>query len=61
LIALLSFTACNKNGFDYNPQEAANAKFEAEFAKTFGKIDKRQTWGFDESIKVFDFTKATTR
>ena len=33
-IALLSFTACNKN--DYSPQEAANAKFEAEFAKTFG-------------------------
>jgi hypothetical protein len=62
LIALLSFTACNKNDFDYyNPQEAANAKFEAEFAKTFGKIDNTQTWGFDESIKVFDFTKATTR
>jgi hypothetical protein len=61
IIALLSFTACNKNDFDYSPQEAANAKFEAEFAKTFGEIDKTQTWGFDESIKVFDFTKATTR
>ena len=61
LIALLSFTACNKNDFDYNPQEAANAKFEAEFAKTFGEIDKTQTWGFDESIKVFDFTQTATR
>ena len=59
LIALLSFTACNKN--DYSPQEAANAKFEAEFAKTFGEIDKAQTWGFDESIKVFDFTQTVTR
>lgn len=61
LIALLSFTACNKNDFDYNPQEAANTKFEAEFAKTFGEIDKTQTWGFDESIKVFDFTQTVTR
>lgn len=59
LITLLSFTACNKN--DYSPQEAANAKFEAEFAKTFGEIDKAQTWGFDESIKVFDFTQTVTR
>lgn len=61
LIALLSFTACNKNDFDYNPQEAVTAKFEAEFAKTFGEIDNTQTWGFDESIKVFDFTQTATR
>ena len=57
----LSFIACNKNDFSYNPQEAANAKFETEFANTFGEIDQTQTWGFDESIKVFDFTQASTR
>ena len=57
----LSFIACNKNDISYNPQDAANAKFEAEFVKTFGKIDQTHTWGFDESIKVFDFTQAFTR
>lgn len=60
LIVLLSFTACNKN--DYSPQEAANAKFKTEFVKAFGNIDKNQDWGFNESIKVFDYTnKAQTR
>lgn len=61
LIAMLSFAACSNNDFDFSPQEAANAKFEAEFVKTFGKIDKTQTWGFDESIKLFDFTQTATR
>lgn len=60
LIALLSFTACNKN--DYSPQEAANAKFKTEFVNAFGNINKNQDWGFNESIKVFDYTnKAQTR
>ena len=61
LIGLLTFIGCHKNDFEFNPQEAATAKFEAEFARTFGEIDKTQNWGFDESIKVFDFTQKTTR
>ena len=31
LIALLSFTACNKNDFDYSPQEAVTAKYNDVF------------------------------
>lgn len=61
LIALLSFTACDKDDFNYNPQKAANAKFEADFTKTFGEVDETNTWGFDESIKVFDYTQTITR
>lgn len=61
IITLLSFTACNHDIETYTPQEAVNAKFESEFVKTFGEIDKTQTWGFDESIKIFDFTQTVTR
>lgn len=50
LIALLSFTACNKNDFDYNPQEAVTAKYNDVFIKTFGTPAANHTWGFNATV-----------
>jgi len=50
LIALLSFTACNKNDFDYNPQEAVTAKYNDVFIKTFGTPAANHTWGFNTTV-----------
>ena len=50
LIALLSFTACNKNDFDYNPQEAVTAKYNDAFIKTFGTPAANHTWGFNAIV-----------
>ena len=50
LIALLSFTACNKNDFDYSPQEAVTAKYNDAFIKTFGTPAANHTWGFNAIV-----------
>lgn len=60
LFAVLSFAACSHDS-DLSYQEAADAKFKAEFTNTFGKIDKNQDWGFNESIVLFDFSQNKTR
>ena len=61
LVAVLSLASCHDVEVA-TPQEAANAKFKTEFVNEFGKIDKNQDWGFNESIVVFDYTNgAQTR
>ena len=57
LIATLAFVSCGHDFDVPTAQEVANAKFQSDFAKTFGDIDKNQNWGFDESIVVYDFTE----
>ena len=50
LIALLSFTACNKNDFEpMTDQEIKEAKYAAEFEQVFGTISPTQTWGFSQT------------
>jgi hypothetical protein len=61
MMSVLMLVACGNETETLTAQEAANAKFETEFTKTFGSIDKAQTWGFDESIKLFDYTQIVTR
>ena len=47
LIALLSFTACNKHDFEViTTQEAVTAKYNDVFIKTFGAPAANQDWGF---------------
>ena len=50
LIALLSFTACNKNDFEpMTDQEIKEAKYAAAFEQVFGTISPTQTWGFSQT------------
>ena len=50
LIALLSFTACNKNDFEpMTDQEIKEAKYAAAFEHVFGTISPTQTWGFNQT------------
>ena len=50
LIALLSFTACNKNDFEpMTDQEIKEAKYAAAFEQVFGTISPTQTWGFNQT------------
>ena len=49
-IALLSFTACNKNDFEpMTDQEIKEAKYAAAFEQVFGTISPTQTWGFNQT------------
>jgi len=60
LISVVTLVACSSHDFEpTNAQDVANAKFQTEFTKKFGEIDKNQDWGFNESIKVFDYTNAS--
>ena len=53
LIALLSFTACNKNDFEpMTDQEIKEAKYAAAFEQVFGTISPTQTWGFNQNRKT---------
>ena len=53
LIALLSFTACNKNDFEpMTDQEIKEAKYAAAFEQVFGTISPTQTWGFSQTAKT---------
>ena len=57
-----SFISCNKHDFETkNYSTIAKEQFDAKFTQTFGIPASNQDWGFDESIKVFDFTQAITR
>ena len=50
MIALLSFTACNKNDFEpMTDQEIKEAKYAAAFEQVFGTISPTQTWGFSQT------------
>ena len=50
LIAILSFTACNKNDFEpMTDQEIKEAKYAAAFEQVFGTISPTQTWGFSQT------------
>lgn len=50
LIALLSFTACNKHDFEViTTQEIKEAQYAAAFEQVFGAVSPTQTWGFSQT------------
>ena len=50
LVALLSFTACNKHDFEViTTQEIKEAQYAAAFEQVFGTVSPTQTWGFNKS------------
>lgn len=60
ITSIVMLVGCSSHEFEpTSAQEVANAKFQSEFTKKFGEIDKNQDWGFNESIKVFDYTNAS--
>ena len=58
----LGFMSCSKTGDGLDYQTYSKNQFTEKFEKTFGTPAADQDWGFNEQIKVFDYTQhAATR
>ena len=54
LIFIASLFSCSSNDIQsYSEQEIKEIQYEQAFIQTFGKIDKNQTWGFNQTRSAY--------